>query len=306
MATCIRLARRQFLAHAAGLTCATLAASELASWAEEKPAKQRWQLGCYTRPWDKYDYRTALDAIAKAGFGCAGLMTTKSKTRLVISTATTIDQARQVGRECKKRGLKVPSIYGGGIPVAKSLAAGIEGLKKLIDNCAAAGGANLMMGGTGNKKLHDLYYKAIAECCDYAAAKGVGISVKPHGGLNATGPQCRKTVETVGHKNFRIWYDPGNILYYSSGKLSPVDDAATVDGLVVGMSVKDYRHPKNVMVTPGTGQVDFAKVLARLKKGGFTAGALVVETLAGGDLNATLAEAKKARRFLEELTAQKA
>ena len=189
----------------------------------------------------------------------------------------------------------------GDIPVAQSLEAGIAGLRKLVDNCVAAGAANLMMGGVGDAKLYDLYYKAIAECCDYAAAKGIGISVKPHGGLNATGPQCRKTVETVGHKNFRIWYDPGNIFYYSDGKLDPVDDAATVDGLVVGMSVKDYRPPKDVMLTPGAGQVNFTKVMARLKQGGFISGPLVVECLAPGDLPQTLAEAKKARQFVEEL-----
>jgi hypothetical protein len=161
------------------------------------------------------------------------------------------------------------------------------------------------MGGIGNEKLYKAYYKAIAECCDYAAEKGVGISVKPHGGLNATGPQCRKTIEMINHKNFRIWYDPGNIYYYSDGKRDPVTDAATVDGLVVGMCIKDYKHPKKVNLTPGTGMVDFPAVMARLKQGGFTGGPLVVECLDPGDLEQTLAEAKKARLFLEELTGQK-
>ncbi len=266
---------------------------------------EQWQIGCYTRPWAKYDYLTALDAIAEAGFKYAGLMTTNNKGGLVISVSTTLDEARQVGQEAKKRGLRIPSVYGGGIPVEKSLEAGIEGLKKLIDNCAVCGAANLMMGGVSNEKLYDVYYKAIAECCDYAAEKGVGISVKPHGGLNSTGPQCRKTIEMVNHKNFRIWYDPGNIFFYSDGKLDPVADAGTVDGLVVGMCIKDYKYPKRVDVTPGTGQVDFAGVLARLKQGGFTRGALVVECLEPGDLEQTLAEAKKARQFLEKLTGQK-
>jgi hypothetical protein len=72
------------------------------------------------------------------------------------------------------------------------------------------------------------------------------------------------------------------------------------------MCVKDYKHPKNVAVTPGTGQVDFPGVLARLKQGGFTRGALVVECLDPGDLEQTLAEARKVRQFLEELTGQKA
>ncbi len=263
-----------------------------------------WQIGCYTRPWAKYDYRAALDAIAEAGFKYAGLMTTKSKTGLVISVSTSPEEAAQVGEEAKRRGLAIPSVYGGGIPVARSLEVGIEGLRKLIDNCAACGAKNLLMGGVGDEKLYEAYYKAIAECCDYAAEKGIGISIKPHGGLNATGPQCRKTVEMVGHDNFRIWYDPGNIFYYSNGERNPVDDAATEDGLVVGMCVKDYVHPKNVMVTPGAGRVDFASVLARLKEGGFRKGPLIVECLKPGGLNETLEEANRARRFLEELTGQ--
>ena len=299
------ISRRCFLGKTIQLGTAGLAAS----YAMESPvaaaaAGERWQIGCYTRPWAKYDYRAALDAIAEAGFKYAGLMTTNTETGLVISVSTTLEEAEQVGREAKKRGLGIPSVYGGNIPVAKSLEAGIEGLRKLIDNCAACGAANLLMGGIGNEKLYDVYYKAIAECCDYAAEKRVGISVKPHGGLNSTGPQCRKTIEMVNHKNFRIWYDPGNILFYSEGKLDPVADAATVDGLVVGMCVKDYKHPKNVAVTPGTGQVDFPGVLARLKQGGFTRGALVVECLDPGDLEQTLAEAKRARQFLENLTGQ--
>ena len=113
---------------------------------------------------------------------------------------------------------------------------------------------------------------------------------------------CRKLIEQVGHKNFRLWYDPGNIYYYSDGRLDPVDDSATVDGLVAGVSVKDFKAPKEVMVTPGTGQVNFAKVFANLKKGGFTRGPLIVECLERGDAPKVTAEAKKARRFLEQLT----
>jgi len=297
-----RISRRTFLGDTLKFGAVSLTVPALAAAA---PAlREPWQIGCYTRPWDKYDYRVALDAIAEAGFEYVGLMTTKSETRLVISASTTGDEAARIGEEIKKRRLRVPSVYGGGIPVDKSLKAGIEALTKLIDSCAACGAKNLMMGGTGNSKLHSVYYKAVAECCDYAAEKRIGISIKPHGGLNATGPQCRKTIEMVANKNFRIWYDPGNIFYYSNAELDPVDDAATVDGLVVGMCIKDYKHPKNVMVTPGTGKVDFPKVMARLKKGGFTHGALVVECLAPGDLKSTLAEAKKARKFVEQLVAR--
>jgi sugar phosphate isomerase/epimerase len=302
------LSRREMLKSAA-LAGLGVAAMPLAARAQDKPASGGsaggWQIGCYTRPFAAHDYKVALDAIAEAGFKYAGLMTTKNPpTSLVLSVQTTPEQAAEVGKACKDRGLIVPSCYGGEIPAGEGLEPATAGMRRLIDNCVAAGVKNLMMGGIGDQALYETYYKAIGAACDYAAEKGIGVSVKPHGGLNATGPELRKAVELVNNKNFGIWYDPGNIFYYSDMKLDPVDDAATVDGLVVGMSVKDYVHPKKVDVTPGDGKVDFTKVMARLKQGGFTSGPLIIETLTPGELPQLIAEAKRAREFVEKLVAQ--
>ncbi len=261
-----------------------------------------WQIGCYTRPWDQFDYKVALDGIADAGYKYAGLMTHKGKTWVILTTDTTPDEAAAMGEEVRKRGMETASIYGGDFPVQKSVEAGIAGLKRLIDNCAAARCPRLLLGGTGKEQLVRDYYKVVAECCDYAASKGVGLSVKPHGGSNATGAQCRKIIEMVGNKNFGIWYDPGNIFYYSEGKVDPVEDVPSVDGLIVGMSIKDFKPPKEVLVTPGTGLVNFREVIARARKGGFTRGPLIVECLDRGDAAQVTAEARKARRMLEELT----
>lgn len=74
-----------------------------------------------------------------------------------------------MGEEARRRGLEIPSVYGGGIPVGRSLEAGIDALRRLIDNCAAAGAKSVLMGGIGDPRLYDAYYKAIAECCAYAA-----------------------------------------------------------------------------------------------------------------------------------------
>ncbi|MGQ9576221.1 MAG: sugar phosphate isomerase/epimerase family protein [Thermoguttaceae bacterium] len=301
-----RISRRGFLAGAVGAGVCGLGASGLidqpAAEARQADPKTAWQIGIYTRPWARWDWRIALDAIAQAGFQYAGLMTTRSKTNLVLSAESSPEEGRLVREECARRGLRVLSVYGGGYPVnPDKLEAGIKALRRLIDNVAAAGCGSLLLGGNANPALQEPYYKIVAECCVYAAEKGVLITLKPHGGLNATGPQCRKCVETVGHKNFRLWYDPGNILFYSDGKLDPVEDAATVDGLVVGMSVKDYQHPRRVDLTPGTGQVDFPRLMTVLKKGGFASGPLVIECLAPGELRATLEEARKARRFVEHL-----
>jgi sugar phosphate isomerase/epimerase len=160
-----------------------------------------------------------------------------------------------------------------------------------------------MVGGTSKAELVDQYYDIVAKCCDYGVSKGVGISVKPHGGFNATGPQCRKLVEKVGHRNFRIWYDPGNIFHYSKGVVDPVDDVPSLDGLITGMSIKDFKPPIGVMVTPGTGMVRFPELMARARKGGFTGGPLIVECLYRGEGADLVAEARKARQLLEQLTA---
>ena len=265
----------------------------------------QWRIGCFTRPWGQFDYRAALDAIAEAGFKYVGLMSTKPKGdapwALVITTDTSVDEAQRAGDEARRRRLEIVSVYGGGIPVHRSLEAGIDGLRKLIDNCQAAKAPSLLMAGVNKQSLEELYYKAIAECCDYAAERQVELALKPHGPLNATGPACRKAIERVAHRNFRLWYDPGNILAYSGGALDPVDDAAAVDGLVTGMCIKDYDPAAGVKVTPGTGQVDFPRVLSRLNKGGFVGGPLVIETLAPGDPESLLREARKARRFVEKL-----
>jgi sugar phosphate isomerase/epimerase len=287
-----RLSRREFVGTA-------LAATAGVMFTRASPMP-RWQIGCYTRPWAQYDYHAAFDGIAAAGFKYVGLMTTKSKTSLIISMATTPKEAAAIAGEAKQRGLKIISMW------ADDAAMGTTGgLKHLIDNSAACGCPYLLLGGTEEQHA-DAYYKVVAECCDYAKSKGVVLTLKPHAGSNPDGASCRKTIDRIGQKSFRLWYDPGNIYYYSDGKLDPVDDAATVDGVVAGMSVKDFRAPKDVELTPGTGMVNFPKVMSRLEQGGFTHGPLVVECLDHGDLAHVNAEAVKARRFLETLTGQKA
>jgi sugar phosphate isomerase/epimerase len=287
--------RRRFLQTSASLsTVACLRASG------DPRTASPWQIGCYTRPWDQFELAVALDGIAEAGYRYAGIMTAKGKSWVVITPATPPDEAARIGQEVAKRGLRALSVYGD-FSVAESLAEGIRQLTRLVEHCAACGSPHLLLGGTGEEKLYAAYYQAIAEVCPFAETKGVSLSIKPHGGLNATGLQCRKAIETVGKKNFGLWYDPGNIYYYSEGKLDPVDDSATVDGLVVGMSVKDYQPPKEVLLTPGTGKVGFPKVFARLRQGGFERGPLIVECLARGEPAQVTAEAKKARRFLEQL-----
>ena len=301
MLTSNQLTRRRFLGRTLAAGAAGLAGPQLAAaTATDGPPYLRdrgWLIGCWTRPWANHDYRVAMDAIAEAGFKYIALTGAKTKTRRVIAPATTLEESQQVGEEAARRGLTITNVYGGGVP----LHPGGESLRKMIDNCAAAGAWSVLLAHMGKEATFRECCKTVAECCDYAAEKQVVVVLKPHGGTTGTGPKLRRAVELVGHENFTLMYDPGNIYFYSDGQVDPVEDCAALDGLVTGMSVKDYRHPKNVALTPGTGQVDFAALVARLGKGGFTHGPLVIETLAPGDPAHTLEEAKKARRFVQEL-----
>jgi sugar phosphate isomerase/epimerase len=296
--------RRQVLQSSVAAGAAVLLAPGVARAAADAAASG-WQIGCFTRPWSNEPYAVAFDAIAEAGFKFVGFMTSKVPGSYFLTYKSTPEEVAKAGEEAKKRGLGVLAAWGGGLPVQKSVEEGIAALRKLIDNAVIAGVGTLLMGGTGNAKEYDAYYKAIEECADYGAEKHVALVIKPHGGLNSTGEQCRKTIENVNKKNFRLWYDPGNIFYYSSGQLDPAADAKSVSGVVTGMCVKDFKPPKNVDVTPGDGQVSFARVLAELKAGGFTGGPLVVETLSPvDDLKARVAEARKAREFVEGVVAR--
>lgn len=201
------MSRRRFLARASGAAGAGLLFSaEDTSGALElnnTSLRETWQIGCYTRPWAKYDYRLALDAIAEAGYRYVGLMTTKSRNRLILSAQTTLEEARRVGEEVKDRGLTVSSVWAGNISVEESIPSGVEALKSMLRSCAAAGGTNLVMGGTGKPKLYEAYYTAIAECCGYAAEQGVGISLKPTAvstrlAQNVARPSKESTTRTSG------------------------------------------------------------------------------------------------------------
>lgn len=142
--------RRTFLRGAAGLAASAALPQKGGGWL----------IGCYTRPWDRFDYRTGLDGMAEAGYKCAGLMTHTGATRTVVSVQTTPEEAAAIGEEVRRRGMTLVSIYGGDFGAAKGMQAGIAGLRRLIDNCAACRCPELMLGGTSKPDLAGPYYRS--------------------------------------------------------------------------------------------------------------------------------------------------
>ncbi len=294
--------RRDFLKFSAA--CGTVAAMSIGGQAAESGTgvyfeNRGWLIGCWTRPWASHDYRVGFDAIAEAGFRFVALTGAKTSTGRVIAPKTSLDDATKVGEEARKRGLTITTVYGGDVALEK----GTSELLRMLELCKAAGGWSVMLSRVGDEGSYDSCCKVIKDCCGQAASDRLAIVLKPHGGTTGTGPQLRNCIEHVGHKNFTLMYDPGNVFFYSKGAVDPAVDCRSVQGLVTGVSVKDYIAPGEIMFTPGTGKVDFPAMMRTLRDAGFTHGPLMIEALTPGDLPKTLVEAKKAQQFVEELVA---
>jgi len=98
------------------LSVAGLAASTVESLLSAEPnsaaPSKPWQIGCYNRVFDQFDYPVALDTLAEASFKYVGLMTTKSKQRVMIKTTPPVEDVQAMHQEARKRGLKVLSVCG--------------------------------------------------------------------------------------------------------------------------------------------------------------------------------------------------
>ena len=105
----------------------------------------------------------------------------------------------------------------------------------------------------------------------------------------------------MNQPNFKIWYDAGNIIYYT-GK-DPVEELKPIVQYVIGFCAKDCPGKSgDVMIEFGTGKVDFRAVYQELRKAGFN-GPSFVECAGGKTPSEVTASARANRLFLEKIFA---
>ncbi len=258
--------------------------------------RTNYQIGAYTRAWGRRDYRAALDGMVATGYKFAGI-SVHDKGR-VIDRNSPFEAAVELGNEVKSRSLKIVTLSAGGFDTSAPVEQGVAQFRRLVDLATLCDAPSIQINDPGKSELDETFYKVLAEGCDYAAEKRVAVNVHPHG---SSGAHIRVQIRKVGHRNLGLLYDPGNVGFYSHGEIDPAEDASALDGVVYGVSIKDYRLPRTVNLTPGTGLVDFPRLMARLHHGGFTRGPLVVECLDQGEIDFVNSEARKAREFVESL-----
>jgi len=260
----------------------------------------RWPIGCFNRPWTRWAFDDTLEAIKAAGYGTIGLLT-RTKADPFIAADATPEYLDGLKRDLAASGLTanmgaLRSRFD--IPLEDTL----EGLQKEIDNAAFLGLRYVMTFGVEDAAQYAQYCESMARAAAYGAEKSVRVVMKPHGGSSGASAEIIGTIKKVGHPNFSIWYDAGNIIYYT-GK-DPIEELKPIVQYVTGFCAKDCAAPKSeVMIQFGAGKVDFVGVFKVLKSAGFD-GPIMVECCAIGDTpEATARSARANREFLEKVLA---
>jgi sugar phosphate isomerase/epimerase len=295
---------------------ATVAGAVVAArTADALPEDSRWPVGCFSRPWMQafntkrqpitqpqpanWGLDAALRGIKEAGYSTVGLLTRQPDEPVIGSEAA---DAYLAGLRNKivDAGLKATM---GALRTQEQapLAAAIADCRLQIDHAHALGLEWLLTFGVNDSAHYDTYFKTMSDAADYAQERKIKLVMKPHGGASGAAAEILKCLEKINRPNFAIWYDAGNILYYT-GK-DPVEELKPIVRHVTGFCAKDCLAPKgDVMIQFGAGKVDFRGVFEELKKAGFQ-GPIFVECCGGKTFDEVTAGARANRLFLERLLA---
>ena len=149
---------------------------------------------------------------------------------------------------------------------------------------------------------YENFYRLMADAAAQTDKRGIQLVLKPHGGGSGASEEILRCLDKVAHANFKIWYDAGNIIYYT-GK-DPLSELEPIAKHVTGFCAKDCPEPKGeVMSQFGTGKVDFKAVFAKLKSVGFNGPIMVEGVKVGATAGETTANARANREYLEKVLA---
>ena len=241
-----------------------------------------------------------LDGVKAAGFRTVGLQT-PTPADPFAGTAATGEYLAALKDKIAARGLVA---FQGRLQLRDAAPEPDEAaaIRKQIDNAKFLGLRVLINTGTAKAEFFPKWYRSMALAAAYGADHGVQIVTKPHGGVTAAAAELLACLEKINHPNFRLWYDAGNVIYYT-GK-DPMAELEPLLPHVTAFTAKDCAAKgAEVMTQFGTGKVEFAATFQRLKKAGF-AGPIVIESCKIGATAAeTTANVRANREFLEKAMA---
>jgi len=259
------------------------------------------ELGCFTRPWGEagLSFEEALAGIAASGYERVGLPPLKAGGNLLPAevTASDLDALRS---RVAAHGL-TPQVAFGNPDLSLGSREASARLRQELEYAHGVGLKYVVLTGTEDESKYGDWFSAVGGALDAAQDLGLALLLKPHGGLSALAEDLLEALERLHHHpSFGICYDPGNIYYYTGQRAR--EDLPKVAQHVRAMCIKDEIGGKHgqVMITPGTGLVDFRRIFALLAEAGFS-GPCWVECVGGRTLDEIQREATKTLTLVTRL-----
>jgi sugar phosphate isomerase/epimerase len=274
-----------------------------------------WPIGCFNRPWMQkfgsalqpatapqpanWGLDVALAGIKEAGYTFMGLLTAMPGEPFLAADAAP-DYLPSLKKRIAEAGLTA-TMGALRINFEASQEEIVRQVRRQIDHAQFLNLDWLLAFGFDKENDQEKFYRAMTDAADYAQERKVKLVLKPHGGGSGSSEEILRCLKQVNRPNFKIWYDAGNIIYYT-GK-DPIEELKPIAQHVTGFCAKDCSGKKgDVMIEFGTGKVDFYGVYRELKKAGFD-GPSFVECAGGKTLAEVTASARANRLFLEKIFA---
>ena len=113
----------------------------------------------------------------------------------------------------------------------------IEEVRKQIDNASGLALTYLLTFGVDRARGVRPLLQGDERCGCLREDKKLNLVMKPHGGNSGASDDIQAVMKAVNHPNFKIWYDAGNIIYYT-GK-DPIEELKPIAHHVTGFCAKD-------------------------------------------------------------------
>ncbi len=192
------------------------------------------------------------------------------------------DAIEEMTRQAEDAGVRVVALAGGNNFAAEDVVAEIASVKRQIDMAAAAGAEVLRIfaGWISASQFTDEHFHRISDAMEevgeYGAEQGVCVAVENHGGITATGAQCRRLLAEAAAgmpvtrmaKPLGLNYDPANFRHAGEDALA---------ALMVAGDLINYTHWKDVRYVGdeprycavGDGVIDWKPIVETLARNGY-------------------------------------
>ena len=232
-------------------------------------------ISVYTNCYAKYGVEVALENIPKLGIRYVELALKDHRGHLVIPRAVIPDIFMDVVEieafkdRLEALGLTITSAHGSGDLSTRD---GIDAVKARLDFASRLGVKifTTSVAPADAQATRRELYDSLLHIGDFAAARGVTVSLEVHPGIVRSGRECLRTMKDLDHDHLRISFDTANIYYYNED-VDAEEELELIAEYVVHVHVKDSRRRYREWYFPalGEGTVNLKRVFEILNTVGF-------------------------------------